>query len=119
MENHSPVFDSDTLQIDKYEPHKGANGKNDATLFVASDDIDMADLQRYRQQTQTQTQCLIAILDSETARNVNSNLSVLKNDRGEALERAGGIQLAFHCNCIARTALRLVGVHIPMITRLG
>lgn len=61
MENHSPVFDSDTLQIDKYEPHKGANGKNDATLFVASDDIDMADLQRYRQQTQTQTQCLIAI----------------------------------------------------------
>ena len=59
MENHSPVFDSDTLQIDKYEPHKGANGKNDATLFVASDDIDMADLQRYRQQTQTQ--CLIAI----------------------------------------------------------
>lgn len=59
MENHSPVFDSDTLQIDKYEPHKGANGKNEATLFVASDDIDIADLQRYRQQTQTE--CLIAI----------------------------------------------------------
>ena len=59
MENNSPVFDSDILQIDKYEPHKVANGKNDATLFVASDDIDMADLQRYRQETQTE--CLIAI----------------------------------------------------------
>lgn len=59
MENHSPVFDSDILQIDKYEPHKVANGKNDATLFVASDDIDMADLQRYRQETQTEY--LIAI----------------------------------------------------------
>lgn len=53
MENNSSVLDSDILQIDKYEPHKVANGKNDATLFVASDDIDMADLQRYRQQTQT------------------------------------------------------------------
>ena len=59
MENNSPVVDSDILQIDKYEPHKVANGKNDATLFVASDDIDMADLQRYRQQTQTEY--LIAI----------------------------------------------------------
>ena len=59
MENHSPVFDSDTLQIDKYEPHKGANGKNDATFFVASDDIDMAELQRYR--IQAQTEYLIAI----------------------------------------------------------
>jgi len=36
-----------------------ANGKNDATFFVASDDIDIADLQRYRQQPQTE--CLIAI----------------------------------------------------------
>ena len=61
MENNSSVLDSDIVKVDKYEPHKIANGKNDATLFVASDDIDMADLQRYRQQTQTQTQCLIAI----------------------------------------------------------
>ena len=59
MENNSPVFDSDILQIDKYEPHKVANGKNDATFFVASDDIDMAELQRYRQETQTEY--LIAI----------------------------------------------------------
>lgn len=59
MENNSPVFDSDILQIDKYEPHKVANGKNEVTFFVASDDIDIADLQRYRQQTQTE--CLIAI----------------------------------------------------------
>ena len=36
-----------------------ANGKNDATVFVASDDIDIADLQRYRQETKTE--CLIAI----------------------------------------------------------
>ena len=36
-----------------------ANGKNDATFFVASDDIDMEDLQRYRQETKTE--CLIAM----------------------------------------------------------
>lgn len=59
MENNSPVVDSDIVKVDKYEPHKIANGKNDATFFVASDDIDMADLQRYRQQTQTEY--LIAI----------------------------------------------------------
>ena len=59
MENNSPVLASVTIQINKYEPYKVANGKNDATLFVASDDIDMADLQRYRQQTQTE--CLIAM----------------------------------------------------------
>ena len=59
MENNSPVVDSDILQIDKYEPHKVANGKNDATVFVASDDIDIADLQRYRQETKTE--CLIAM----------------------------------------------------------
>lgn len=59
MENNSSVLDSDTLQIDKYEPHKIANGKNEVTFFVASDDIDMEDLQRYRQQTQTEY--LIAI----------------------------------------------------------
>ena len=59
MENNSPVFDSDILQIDKYEPHKVANGKNEVTFFVASDDIDMAELQRYR--IQAQTDYLIAI----------------------------------------------------------
>ena len=59
MENNSPVLASVTIQINKYEPHKVANGKNDATFFVASDDIDMAELQRYRQQTQTEY--LIAI----------------------------------------------------------
>lgn len=70
MENNSPVVDSDILQIDKYEPHKVANGKNDATVFVASDDIDIADLQRYRQQTQTE--CLIAITTT------NKNYDCLK-----------------------------------------
>ena len=59
MENNSSVLDSDILQIDKYEPHKIANGKNEVTFFVASDDIDLADLQRYRQETKTE--CLIAI----------------------------------------------------------
>lgn len=59
MENNSSVVDSDILQIDKYEPHKVANGKNDATFFVASDDIDLAELQRYRQETKTE--CLIAM----------------------------------------------------------
>ena len=70
MENNSPVVDSDILQIDKYEPHKVANGKNDATFFVASDDIDMAELQRYRQQTQTEY--LIAITTT------NKNYDCLK-----------------------------------------
>ena len=59
MENNSPVLASVTIQINKYEPYKVANGKNDATFFVASDDIDMEDLQRYRQETKTE--CLIAI----------------------------------------------------------
>ena len=59
MENNSSVLDSVTIQINKYEPYKVANGKNDATFFVASDDIDMADLQRYRQETKTE--CLIAM----------------------------------------------------------
>ena len=59
MENNSPVLASVTIQINKYEPYKVANGKNDSTFFVASDDIDLADLQRYRQRTQTE--CLIAI----------------------------------------------------------
>ena len=47
-----------------------ANGKNDATVFVASDDIDMAELQRYRQQTQTEY--LIAITTT------NKNYDCLK-----------------------------------------
>ncbi len=59
MENNSPVVDSDIVKVDKYEPHKIANGKNDATFFVASDEVDLADLQRYRQETKTE--CLIAI----------------------------------------------------------
>ena len=59
MENNSPVLASVTIQINKYEPYKVANGKNDSTFFVASDDIDLADLQRYRQETKTE--CLIAI----------------------------------------------------------
>lgn len=54
MENNSSVLDSDIVKVDKYEPHKIANGKNEVTFFVASDDIDLADLQRYRQQTQTE-----------------------------------------------------------------
>ena len=59
MENNSSVLDSDTVKVDKYEPHKIANGKNDATFFVASDEVDLADLQRYR--IQAQTDYLIAI----------------------------------------------------------
>ena len=59
MENNSSVLDSDTVKVDKYEPHKIANGKNEVTFFVASDDIDLAELQRYRQQMQTEY--LIAI----------------------------------------------------------
>lgn len=48
MENKLSVLGSDILQIDKYEPYKVANGKNDATFFLVSDDIDLADLQRYQ-----------------------------------------------------------------------
>ena len=59
MANNSPVLASVTIQINKYETYKVANSKNEATFFVVSDDIDMADLQRYRQKTQTE--CLIAI----------------------------------------------------------
>lgn len=59
MENNSSVLDSDIVKVDKYEPHKIANGKNEVTFFVASDDIDLADLQRYRQETKTE--CLIAM----------------------------------------------------------
>lgn len=59
MENNSSVLDSDIVKVDKYEPHKNANGKNEVTFFVASDKVDLADLQRYR--IQAQTECLIAI----------------------------------------------------------
>lgn len=59
MEDNSSVLDNDIVKVDKYEPHKIANGKNEVTFFVASDEVDLADLQRYRQQTQTE--CLIAI----------------------------------------------------------
>ena len=59
MENNSSVLDSDTVKVDKYEPHKIANGKNEVIFFVASDDVDLADLQRYR--IQAQTDYLIAI----------------------------------------------------------
>ena len=59
MEDNSSVFDSDIVKVDKYEPHKIANGKNEVTFFVASDEVDLADLQRYR--IQAQTDYLIAI----------------------------------------------------------
>ena len=59
MENNSSVLDSDTVKVDKYEPHKIANGKNEVTFFVASDEVNLADLQRYR--IQAQTEYLIAI----------------------------------------------------------
>ena len=59
MENNSSVLDSDIVKVDKYEPHKIANGKNEVIFFVASDDVDLADLQRYR--IQAQTDYLIAI----------------------------------------------------------
>lgn len=59
MENNSSVLDSDIVKVDKYEPHKIANGKNEVTFFVASDKVDLADLQRYR--IQAQTDYLIAI----------------------------------------------------------
>lgn len=59
MEDNSSVLDNDIVKVDKYEPHKIANGKNEVTFFVASDDIDLAELQRYR--IEAQTECLIAI----------------------------------------------------------
>ena len=59
MENNSSVLDSDIVKVDKYEPHKIANGKNEVTFFVASDEVNLADLQRYR--IQAQTEYLIAI----------------------------------------------------------
>lgn len=59
MENNLSVLDSDIVKVDKYEPHKIANGKNEVTFFVASDEVDLADLQRYR--IQAQTDYLIAI----------------------------------------------------------
>ena len=59
MENNSSVLDSDIVKVDKYEPHKIANDKNEVTFFVASDEVDLADLQRYR--IQAQTDYLIAI----------------------------------------------------------
>ena len=59
MENNSSVLDSDIVKVDKYEPHKIANGKNEVTFFVASDEVDLADLQRYR--IKAQTDYLIAI----------------------------------------------------------
>ena len=59
MENNSPVLDSDIVKVDKYEPHKIANGKNEVTFFFACDEDNLADLQRYR--IQAQTEYLIAI----------------------------------------------------------
>ena len=59
MEDNSSVLDNDIVKVDKYEPHKIANGKNEVTFFVASDEVDLADLQRYR--IQAQTDYLIAI----------------------------------------------------------
>lgn len=53
MEKELSKLNDEILKIDKYEPNKVANGKSDATFFVVSDDIDLADLQRYRQETQT------------------------------------------------------------------
>lgn len=50
----SDIFARESLSIDKYEPNKVANSLNHATFFVASDDIDVVDLQRYREQTESQ-----------------------------------------------------------------
>lgn len=50
----SDIFARESLSIDKYEPNKVANGLNHATFFVASDNIDVTDLQRYREQTESQ-----------------------------------------------------------------
>jgi hypothetical protein len=58
----SDIFARESLSIDKYEPNKVANGLNHATFFVASNDIDVVDLQRYREQTKTEY--LIAIKTS-------------------------------------------------------
>ena len=58
----SDIFVGESLSIDKYEPNKVANGLNHATFFVASDDIDVMDLQRYREQNKTEY--LIAIKTS-------------------------------------------------------
>ena len=58
----SDIFVGESLSIAKYEPNKVANGLNHATFFVASNDIDVVDLQRYREQTKTEY--LIAIKTS-------------------------------------------------------
>ena len=58
----SDIFARESLSIAKYEPNKVANGLNHATFFVASNDIDVVDLQRYREQTKTEY--LIAIKTS-------------------------------------------------------
>ena len=58
----SDIFVGESLSIAKYEPNKVANGLNHATFFVASDDIDVMDLQRYREQNKTEY--LIAIKTS-------------------------------------------------------
>ena len=58
----SDIFARESLSIAKYEPNKVANGLNHATFFVASDDIDVMDLQRYREQNKTEY--LIAIKTS-------------------------------------------------------
>lgn len=50
----SDIFVGESLSIAKYEPNKVANGLNHATFFVASNDIDVTDLQRYREQTESQ-----------------------------------------------------------------
>lgn len=82
MENNSLILDSVILQIEKYEPHKTANGKNDATFFVASDDVDLADLQRYRHEAQTDY--LIAInatgKDFECLKLADNVISCLANE---------------------------------------
>ena len=47
----SDIFVGESLSIGKYEPNKVADRLNHATLFIARDDIDVMDLQRYRKQT--------------------------------------------------------------------
>ena len=62
----------------------------------------------------------IAALGGHAARNVVANLTVLEDDGFEAADCATVVHfdLAFHRHRVTRTALRLVGVQVPVVAFL-
>jgi hypothetical protein len=102
MENNSSVLDSDIVKVDKYEPHKIANGKNEVTFFVASDDIDLADLQRYRQETKTE--CLIAM------NTTNKNYDCLKLADNVILCSPNEVQLVMQAFQLLHSGSGIIGM---------